>query len=135
MARRALPAALAFTAFVGDLAGHHGLALAVLIVAIPLAFAVALDCYGDALDARAGIARPLLAGGALVLLVLSAALRSPAVVGGVPRLAVSAIGAVLLLYAAAAVGALLPVEGRAEAREAARTRRPAPEQRRFADAA
>jgi len=43
-----------------------------------------------------------------VLLVLSATLRSPAVVGGVPRLAVSAIVLCLLLYAGALVGALLP---------------------------
>ena len=41
------------------------------------------------------------------LLVLSAALRSPAVVGGVPQLAVSALVLCLVLYTAAVVGALL----------------------------
>jgi hypothetical protein len=41
-----------------------------------------------------------------MLLVLSAALRSPAVVGGVPRLAISAVVLCLLLYAGALVGAL-----------------------------
>ncbi|TML90699.1 MAG: hypothetical protein E6G09_00365 [Actinobacteria bacterium] len=49
-----------------------------------------------------------LAGLALVLLVLSAALRSPAVTGGVPTLAVSALVMTLVLYAAISVGALFP---------------------------
>jgi hypothetical protein len=52
--------------------------------------------------------RPVFAGVGLLLLVLSAALRSPAVVGGVPRLAVSAVVVCLLLYVAALLGALLP---------------------------
>jgi hypothetical protein len=108
MARRALPALLALIAFVADLAGAHGAALAFVLCAIPAAFALALECYGDALEARCSGMRPLLAGGGLVLLVLSAALRSPAVVGGVPRLAVSAVVLCLLLYAAALLGAVLP---------------------------
>jgi hypothetical protein len=108
MARRALPALLALIAFLADLAGAHGVALAFVLAAIPAAFALALECYGDALEARCGGLRPLLAGGGLVLLVLSAALRSPAVVGGVPRLAVSAVVVCLSLYAAAFLGALLP---------------------------
>jgi hypothetical protein len=108
MARRALPALLALIALVADLAGAHGVALAFVLASIPAAFALALECYGDALEARCGGLRPLLAGGGLVLLVLSAALRSPAVVGGVPRLAVSAVVVCLLLYAAALLGAVLP---------------------------
>jgi hypothetical protein len=108
MARRALPALLALIAFAADLAGAHGVALAFVLAAIPAAFALALECYGDALEARCGGGRPLLAGCGLVLLVLSAALRSPAVVGGVPRLAVSAVVLCLLLYAAALLGAVLP---------------------------
>ena len=107
MARRALPALLALIAFVADLSGSHGVALAFLLASIPAAFAVALECYGDALAARCGGLRPLAAAGGLALLVLSAALRSPAVVGGVPRLAVSAIVLALLLYAGALLGALL----------------------------
>ena len=47
-------------------------------------------------------------GVALLLLVLSAALRSPAVIGGVPKFAVSALVITLVLYAAISVGALLP---------------------------
>jgi hypothetical protein len=106
MARRALPALLALIALLADLSGDHGVALAFVLVAIPAAFALALDCYGDALEARCGGLRPLVAAVGLALLVLSAALRSPAVVGGVPRLAVSAVVLCLLLYAGALLGAL-----------------------------
>src|SRR5689334_24389222 len=106
MARRALPALLALIALLADLTGDHGVALAFVLVAIPAAFALALDCYGDALEARCGGFRPLVAAVGLALLVLSAALRSPAVVGGVPRLAVSAVVLCLLLYAGALFGAL-----------------------------
>ena len=106
MARRALPALLALIALLADLSGSHGVALGFLLAAIPAAFALTLECYGDALEARCGGVRPLLAAAGLALLVLSATLRSPAVVGGVPRLAVSAIVLCLLLYAAALMGAL-----------------------------
>src|SRR5262245_22125313 len=106
MARRALPALLALIALLADLSGDHGVALGFVLAAIPAAFTLALDCYGDALEARCGGLRPLVAAGGLVLLVLSAALRSPAVVGGVPRLAISAVVLCLLLYAGALLGAL-----------------------------
>ena len=107
MARRPLPAALAFVALVADLAGAHGVALTMLFLAIPTAFVLTLDCFADVLEERCGAARPLVAGAGLVLLVLSATLRSPAVVGGVPRIAVSAIVLCLLLYAGLAASVLL----------------------------
>jgi hypothetical protein len=107
MARRALPAALAFAALVADLAGAHELALVALLAAIPAAFVLALDCFADVLQERCGAARPLVAGAGLVLLVFSATLRSPAVVGGVPRVAISALVACLLLYTGLAVGVLV----------------------------
>src|SRR5947207_2879950 len=93
MARRALPALLALIALFADVSGAHGVALGFVLAAIPAAFALALECYGDALEARCGGVRPLVAAGGLVLLVLSAALRSPAVVGGVPRLAITCYSA------------------------------------------
>src|SRR5919109_4731610 len=108
MARRALPALLAFAALLSDVGAHHGFALALLLLAIPAALVVALDCYGDRLERRCGGARPILAALCLVLLVLSAALRSPAVVGGVPQFAVSALVVTVLLYSIAAAGALVP---------------------------
>jgi hypothetical protein len=108
MARRALPALLVFVALVGDFGGNHGVALVFVLAAIPAAFMLALDCYGDLLEVRCGGVRPLLGGLAVPLLVLSAALRSPAVVGGVPQFAVSALVITLVLYGAISVGALLP---------------------------
>jgi hypothetical protein len=108
MFRRVLPAILVLGALLSDLADSHGLALAFLLTGIPAAFMLALDCYGDALEARCSGLRPLSAGVSVFLLVLSAALRSPAVVGGVPQLAVSALVIALVLYAAISVGALLP---------------------------
>jgi hypothetical protein len=108
MARRALPALLVLAALLADMSGGHGVALVFLLLGIPAAFMLALDCYGDALEARCSLLRPLSAGISVFLLVLSAALRSPAVVGGVPQLAVSALVITLVLYAAISVGALLP---------------------------
>ena|SRR5438093_5744839 len=116
MARRSLPAALAFVALVADLAGAHGLALVALLAAIPAGFVFTLDCFADVLQERCGAARPLVAGAGLVLLVLSATLRSPAVVGGVPRIAISAIVACLLLYAGLAVSVLVVTARRPRAR-------------------
>ncbi|HEY8631474.1 MAG TPA: hypothetical protein VIL73_13170 [Gaiellaceae bacterium] len=108
MSRRLLPALLVLAALLSDLGGAHGLALGFLLLAIPAAFMLALDCYGDVLESRCSSVRPILAGASLLLLVLSAALRSPAVIGGVPKLAVSALVLALLLNAAVALGALLP---------------------------
>jgi hypothetical protein len=108
MSRRLLPALLVLGALISDTGGAHGLALAFLLVAIPAAFVLALDCYGDALEARCSGIRPALAGVSLLLLVLSAALRSPAVIGGVPKFAVSALVLALLLYSVVLLGGLLP---------------------------
>ena len=108
MSRRLLPALLVLAALLSDTGGSHGVALALLLFAIPAAFVLALDCYGDVLESRCSGLRPVLAGLSVLLLVLSAALRSPAVIGGVPKLAVSALVIALVLYAAISVGALLP---------------------------
>jgi hypothetical protein len=108
MARRVVPALLVFIALLCDVAGRHGAANVFLLFAIPAAFLLALECYGDAIEARCRRARPLLAGVAVFLLVLSAALRSPAVVGGVPQLAVSVLVFALCLYGLGAIDALVP---------------------------
>ena len=108
MLRRLLPALLALSALLADAGGAHGLALAFLLLGIPAAFALVLDCYGDVLEARSGGLRPVLAGLSLVLLVLSAALRSPAVIGGVPKLAVSVLVLALLLYSVVLLGGSFP---------------------------
>lgn len=123
MARRALPALLALIALAADLSGRHGVAGGLVLAAIPAAFVLALDCYGDALEARCGGVRPFIAAFCVALLVLSAALRSPAVVGGVPRLAVSALVLALVLYAGALLGALWPARRLPESAEAAEPER------------
>ena len=112
MSRRACPAALACVALLADVSGLHSLALTGLLVAIPASFALLLDCYGDAATARCGPLRPAAAATGLLLIVLSAALRSPAVVGGVPRLAVSALALATLLSIAAAVRRPAPARAR-----------------------
>jgi hypothetical protein len=112
MSRRVIPAALAFVALVADLADAHAVALAVLVLAIPAGFALMLDCYGDALAARCGLLRPLAAGAGLILIVFSAALRSPAVVGGVPRVAVSALALAAVLSTAAVIRSRTPAARR-----------------------
>jgi hypothetical protein len=123
MSRRACPAALACVALLADLSGLHTLALIGLFVAIPASFALMLDCYGDAVSARCGLLRPATAAGGLLLIVFSAALRSPAVVGGVPRVAVSALAIAALLTVAAAVRSPAPaVARRARRRASAVTR-------------
>jgi hypothetical protein len=100
---------LVVAALLSDSSGAHELALALLLLAIPAAFVLALDCYGDFLESRCSVIRPALAGLSLLLLVLSAALRTPAaVIGGVPKFAVSALVITLVLYAAISVGSLLP---------------------------
>jgi hypothetical protein len=119
MGRRAFPAALAFGALLADLSGHHELALTGLLFAIPASFALLLECYADALAAHCGLFRPLSAAVGLVLVVLSAALRSPAVVGGVPRLAVSALAVGAMLSVAAVARPVAPVASRRVSRRAA----------------
>jgi hypothetical protein len=116
MSRRACPAALACVALLADLSGLHMVALMSLFVAIPASFALMLDCYGDAVSARCGLLRPVAAAGGLLLIVFSAALRSPAVVGGVPRVAVSALALAALLTVAATLRLPVPAAARSVAR-------------------
>jgi hypothetical protein len=119
MGRRAVPPALAFGALLADLSGHHALALTGLLFAIPASFALMLECYAHALAAHCGLFRPLSAAVGLLLVVLSAALRSPAVVGGVPRFAVSALAVGAVLSVAAVARPIAPVASRRVSRRAA----------------
>jgi hypothetical protein len=108
MSRRLLPALLVLAALISDVDGAHGVGLAFLLLAIPAAFVLALECYGDLLESRCSGIRPTLAGLSLLFLVLSAALRSTAAIGGIPKFAVSALVAALLLYTVVLIGAFLP---------------------------
>ena len=87
---RAVPALLALVAFLADVSGAHAFALIVLFVAIPAGFALVVACYGETAGQRTGLGRAVVAAAGLFLLVLSAAVRSPALVGGVPRIAITA---------------------------------------------
>lgn len=106
---RLLPAALVLASLSADGTGRHSPAFALLLLAIPAACAAALHLYGDALAGHCGGLRPLLAGVAATLVVIAATLRSPAVVGGVPQLAVTLAASCLVLYIAIALEALRPL--------------------------
>jgi hypothetical protein len=106
---RALPAVLAVAAAGADSWGAHTLALYLLLAAVPFAAVAALSSFGDVLDARhdAVLAlQSLLWGVALVLLVLSCAIRSQSL--GVPPVADSALVACLGVFAVKAVVAVAP---------------------------
>jgi hypothetical protein len=104
---------LVVTAALADVGSHAGLAFYALVLAVPFTAAAALNAYGDLIDAdEDGRGRSmerlqaLCGGNALVLLVLGAAARAPAVgEGSVPRFATTALVlalAVLLVQAAVA---------------------------------
>jgi len=86
MARRWLPLGLALLAAALDASGSHGLAFHALLVAVPAAAVGALGAFGELLDLRADnraetplYLLPLLAAMGLVLLVVTAAVRAPAI--------------------------------------------------------
>jgi hypothetical protein len=107
--RRVLPALLALLAAVADSTGGHALAFDALLGAVPFAAVSALVAFGEQLDRRDAVAsmQAVLWGFAVVLLVLSCAVRSGAS-PGVPPLAESALVATLLVFGAKAVLALAP---------------------------
>jgi len=105
-----LPAVLAVVALVADSDGASTVALYALLAAVPFAAVSALVAFGDAVEAREETMvafQALLWGLVALLLVLSCALRSQAVV--VPPLATSAVVACLALFAVKAVLAAPPV--------------------------
>jgi hypothetical protein len=86
MARRWLPLSLALLAAALDASGSHGLAFHALLVAVPAAAVGALGAFGELLDLRADdraetplYLLPLLSAMGLVLLVVTATVRAPAI--------------------------------------------------------
>ena len=86
MARRWLPLGLALLAAALDVSGSHGLAFHALLVAVPAAAVGAFGAFGELLDLRADdraetplYLLPLLSAMGLVLLVVTAAVRAPAI--------------------------------------------------------
>jgi hypothetical protein len=110
--RHSLPtAALVALAGVCDAAGAHGAAFWLLVLAVPLAALAALLVLGAALEAEGDgrLTHAWLQGAALALILFGAAARAPfRAEGSVPRVALSALVACLLLYGAQAVLALAP---------------------------
>ena len=97
-------------AALADSAGSHGLALDVLLLAVPFAAVAALLAFGDYLDSRsspiAGL-QALLWAASVVLVVLSCAVRRHAL-HGVPPLAESALFMCLGIFAVKAAVAAAP---------------------------
>jgi hypothetical protein len=107
--RRVLPALLAVVAASADAADAHTAALYALLGALPLAAVSALWTFGDYLETRAdsrSALQSILWGLAVVLLVLSCAIRSQSV--GVPPAAASALYGRLAVFAVKAALAFAP---------------------------
>lgn len=107
MARRAIPVGLVVAAAAGDGAGAHELAFYALLLAVPAAAVVALDTFGELLDGARDHLHALLWAVVLVLIVVGAAVRAPAVTeGAVPTLARSSLLACLAIFCVQAVVSL-----------------------------
>ena len=104
MARRAVPVGLVIAAAAADGAGFHGLAFYALLLAVPAAAVAALEAFGRVLDGADEHLHPLLWTVVLVLVVVGAAVRAPAVAEGVvPVAARSALLACLAVFCVQAV--------------------------------
>jgi len=98
MGSRLLASGLAFSALLADAGGVHGLALWLVLLALPAAAAAAFVGVSDAL-AGMGALRGVTASLALALLVLGSAAREGAPRGAsVPALAVSSLVIALVCY-------------------------------------
>lgn len=122
MAIRLLAPGLALTALLADAAGLHGLALWLVLLALPAAAAVAFVGISDALAGSGASLAAWTATAALAVLVLGSAVREAAARGSaVPTLAVTALVAALVLYAVPVLAWLLePLRPRPRVRTAVR---------------
>jgi hypothetical protein len=122
MATRLLAPALALGAVLADGAGLHGLALWLVLLALPVAAAIACVGLSDALAGRGWLLGST-ATLAVLLLVLGSTVRESAVQGAaVPTLAITAVVGALVLYAVPALAWLLePLRPRPRARTQRRT--------------
>lgn len=110
MGRRLLPATLVAIAALADSAGAHGIALNVLLLAVPFAAVAALLAFGAYLDSESNSVaalQALLWAATVALLVLSCAVRRHAL-DGVPPLAVTALLMCLGIFAIKAAIAAAP---------------------------
>jgi hypothetical protein len=104
---RLAPIALVFGAALADQAGSHTLAFYALLVAVPASAVAALYTVADRVDGKAEPVQTYLWGAALALLLISTALRAPALGDStVPAVARSALLACVAVFCAQAVAAL-----------------------------
>jgi hypothetical protein len=104
MTRRAVPVGLVIAAAAADGAGIHGLAFYALLLAVPAAAVAALEAFGHVLDGKNEHLHALLWTIVLLLVVVGAAARAPAVTeGAVPTAARSALLACLAVFCVQAV--------------------------------
>jgi hypothetical protein len=101
---------LVLVAGLADAAGAHSLAFYLLVLAVPAIAAAALAALGAAFEPGAGpaVGRAWIQASALLLVLVSAAARAPVRDEGVPRLALSALVASVLLYAGVVAVAAWP---------------------------
>ena len=104
----AVTLALIVSAAVADGAGAHHAAAWLVLLAIPIAAAVAFAAAGDFVEEKRSLPSALCPALVLMLLVLASAVRSNAVEGGrVPPLALSALAACVAVYGLQALAALV----------------------------
>lgn len=108
MTMRALTVGLVLLAAVADSAGAHSLGYYALVGAVPAAAVAALLAFGDILDGTTATSldrgQAVLAGLALLFLLVAAAVRAPVLSAGeVPTLGVTAMAICLMLLATQAL--------------------------------
>lgn len=108
MGSRLLPLSLALATLVADAAGLHRIAFYLVLFAVIGGTGAAFSAVAELLERGGGVARAVTTSLAAALLVLGSAVRAGAAVGShVPALAVSAVGAAILLYALPALGSFV----------------------------
>jgi hypothetical protein len=112
---------LVVTAAIADRGGAHGLAFDAILLAVPLTAVAGLASFGDYLERGAAGADVVLSALALVLTVVAAAARAPAIAEGVvPPLAQAALVGCLVVFCAQALVSVFAELERERARSALR---------------
>ena len=107
MLRRLAPLPLVLAAVAADVGGDRGLAFYALLLAIPAVVAAGLDRFGAALEGTGERRHAIVLTLVLVLVVLSAAVRSPHLAEhALPALAASTLAAAAALLVLQAVAGL-----------------------------
>ena len=105
MGSRLLPFLLVVGALLADGGSAHRAAYYLVLLAVPAAAAAAFVGVADVLEGKPALARGITTSVSLMLLVLGCAVRAGAPAGAaVPKLAISAAVAALILYAVPLVG-------------------------------